>query len=257
MLLCLDVGNTQIYGGFFENKKIRYTFRIQSKSGWSSDQLGTFFRSFCREHEINLEQKIDVVISSVVPSLDYHLKNACLKYFKSDPLFVRPGIKTGLIVNKFPASSEIGADIISTAVAGIFDFPDQNIIIVDLGTANTMVAVNKKKEFLTGVIFPGMKTQVDSLASSAEKLSQVEIIRSQSTMTKNTIDAIQTGIYYSTLGGLRLLLKNMGDEAFNGEPFTVLGTGGFSRVFQDEKLFDFTVPDLVLNGLVHIHRLNS
>lgn len=257
MLLCFDVGNSQVYGGFYEDKKFSHNFRINTKIGWSSDQLGIFLRSFCREHNVAYEKVNEIAVSSVVPSFDYHLKNACLKYFKVEPLFIKSGIKTGVSVAKYKAFSEIGADLICSAVGALEQYPDNNLLLVDMGTATTITAVNKKKEFITGLIIPGIKTQVASLAHAAEKLFTVELVQPKTIMAKDTSESIQAGLYYGHLGAMRLLLKKLAKEALQDQEHKIIATGGFARLFTRTKLFDVIDSDLVLKGLVKIVAMNT
>ena len=257
MLLCIDAGNTQIHGGFYRNRNEVIHFRINTKIGWSADQLGIFLTSFCREKEIDVSKVGQVAVSSVVPSLDYHLNNASLKYFKCQPIFVKAGIKTGINVNKFKNYNEIGADLICSAVGAVYKYKDSNLMIVDMGTATTITAINKAKEFLTGAIFPGLATQISSLASSAEKLFSVELAKPKNEAPKSTVEAIQTGVYYSHLGGVGLLIKKLAKECFGSEEYLVVGTGGYARLFKEEKLFDYFESDLVLAGLLKIMDFNS
>jgi type III pantothenate kinase len=257
MLICIDVGNTQVYGGFYQDNNFIHSFRINTKVGWSSDQLGIFLKSFCHEHAINIEQVESIAVSSVVPSFDHHLQNACLKYFKKRALFVKAGVKSGLSVAKFKNSHEIGADLICSAVGAINLHPNTNLLIIDMGTATTICAVNKSKEFLTGLIIPGIKTQNDSLAISAEKLFSVELVKPKTIMSGSTVESIQNGIYYSHIGGIKYLLQKLGKAAFGEEKSLVIATGGYSRIFTDSGLFELFDPDLVLKGLVKIIELNK
>jgi type III pantothenate kinase len=256
MLMCFDVGNTEIYCGIYYHKKFINSFRIKTKNGWSSDQIGIFMKSFCRENDINISKLDKIAISSVVPSVDYSLRSACIKYFDKDPLFVKAGIKIGLSVTKFKQTQEIGADLICNAVGALDHYPEQNLLIVDLGTATTISAVNKSREYLTGVIIPGVKTQVESLALAAEKLFSVELMRPKNISPKSTIESIQAGIYYGHLGGIQLLLEKLSSACFSNEKYLIIGTGGFSRLFSNAKLFDIIDTDLTLKGLVKIIELN-
>ncbi len=257
MLLCIDAGNSQIYGGFFVDGKVINSFRLNTKLGWSSDQLGIFLRSFCHEHGVDVATVTTIAISSVVPSLDYHLNNAALKYFKCIPLFVKAEVKTGIDVSKFEGHREIGADLICSAVGAIEQFPDKNLFIVDMGTASTIIAISKSKEFLTGVIVPGLALQASSLVSAAEKLFSVEMVKPERCMPTNTAESIQVGLYYSHIGGLKYLMKKLAQGCFKDEEYLVIGTGGYSRLFEDIALFDHVEPDLILSGLVKIVELNS
>lgn len=257
MYVCIDVGNTQIFGGFYENGAFTNSFRVNTKVGWSSDQLGLLLCSFCREKGINPMSVSKVIISSVVPSIDYHLKNAFLKYFHKDPLFVRAGIKMGISLSKFKSTHEIGADLIASAVGAIQLYGSSPYLIVDMGTATTIVAINENKEFLTGVILPGIKTQADSLAQNAEKLFGVEITHPTTIMSTSTTQCIQAGLYFGHLGAVKEICSTLQKEAFQGSPCKIIGTGGYARIFEATGLYDIFDTDLILKGLVAILEMNA
>jgi type III pantothenate kinase len=256
MHLSLDIGNSQIHGGFYSNDKLLNDFRLNTKQGWSSDQLGIFFTSFCREYKIDYTKIKGVAICSVVPSMDYHLKNASIKYFKKEPFFIKSGVKTGILVDRFKNPQELGADLICAAVSGASFFPEQDLLIVDMGTATTIIAISAKKEFLGGVIIPGIITQIDSLSGSAEKLFTVEIMKPTTYLGKTTIHSIQSGIYYGHLGSLKYLLSNLEKETFGSGNAMVIATGGFSRLYNNEGVFNKIIPELILRGALQILKLN-
>lgn len=257
MYLCLDVGNSQIHGGFFENDKLVIDFRLNTKQGWSSDQLGIFLTSFCSAHNINPAHVKRIGISSVVPSIDHHLKNAALKYFKQEPFFIKVGIKTGISVNRYQNPNEIGADLIAGAASGISLFPNTNLFIIDMGTATTIISVNATKEFLGGIIIPGVATQVASLSRDAEKLFTVDIKKPESYLGRTTAHCIQSGIYFGHLGTLRTLITNLKTEVFQGKPCITLATGGFASMYRNESIFDHLISDLILQGIIKIMKLNE
>ncbi len=258
MMLCLDVGNTQIYGGCHNGKEITHRFRINTKRGWSSDEVGVFLRSYLREQNVDPKSIKKISICSVVPSVNYSLRSACIKYFDIDPFIIQLGVKTGLIANKYKNQHEIGADIITGCVAAMNLKPGRNIIVVDLGTATTIAAVNSDREFKSGVILPGIKTQADSLSSVAEKLSSIDIVAPPTVTGTSTSHAIQSGIYYGHLAAIKELSKQIAKEVFgNSDDFITIGTGGFAVLYNDKKLFDIIEPDLILNGLVIIEKMNN
>jgi type III pantothenate kinase len=256
MLLCLDVGNTQIYGGIYNGKKFIHFFRFNTKQGWSSDQLGLHFKMFCNEHSIDSKKIEAVLVSSVVPSLDHHIKNASLKYFQKEAFFLKAGVKSGISLSKYKNPSEIGADLIASAVGVAKIYPQTNVLVVDMGTATTITAINSKKEFIGGVIIPGIQTQVDSITKSAEKLFAVEIKNPGKYTGTNTTHCLQTGIYYGHLHSVKGIVKNMAKECFGSSDFKVIGTGGFARLYETERLFDAFLADLVLIGLLEVYKLN-
>ncbi len=256
MILCLDVGNSQVYGGVFENGELKLQFRRTSMVRSSSDELGVFFRSVLRENNIPPDDLSRIAICCVVPDLLYSLRACCQKYFGQEPLVLRPGIKTGLkILYRDP--KEVGADRIADAVGALELFPNRNLIVVDFGTATTLCAITKDKEFLGGNIVPGVQLAVEALEERTAQLPSVEIQPPQTSVGKTTVESIQSGIYWSNVGMVRELIKQISEEAFPDEPPLVVGTGGFAHLFDRESLFDHVVPDLILVGLMKVLSLNS
>ena len=151
MILCLDIGNTQVYGGVFEGDRSLVQFRRTSQAQSSSDEMGVFFRAVLRENEIDPDDLTEVGVCCVVPDLLYSLRACCQKYFGLEPLVLKPGIKTGLQI-RYRDPREVGADRIADAVGAISLFPDRNLIVADFGTATTVCAITKDKEFLGGNI---------------------------------------------------------------------------------------------------------
>ena len=141
MLLALDVGNTQIYGGVFDGGELKLRFRRTSKGQAASDELGVFFKAALRENGVDPASIDEVAICSVVPELIYPLVQASAKYFKSEPFVLQAGIKTGLNL-KYKNPQEIGADRIANAIAATSLVPGRDLVIVDLGTATTFCAVS-------------------------------------------------------------------------------------------------------------------
>jgi len=256
MLLCLDVGNTQIFGGLFDGDKLELQFRRTSQLRSSSDELGIFFRSVLRENDIEPEHISKIAICCVVPDLLYSLRASCQKYFGLEPLVLRPGTKTGLkILYRDP--KEVGADRIADAVGAVKMFPGRNLIVADFGTATTICGISKNKEFLGGNIIPGVRLAMEALESKTAQLPAVEIKPSRTALGKTTVQSIQSGLYWSSVGMVRELVSRITEEVFSEDPPLVLGTGGFAQLFNREKLFDHVVSDLILTGLQEIVRLNS
>ncbi len=255
MILCLDVGNSQIYGGVYEGEYLQAQFRHASQTRGSSDELGVFFRIVLRENNIDPDNIDTVVICCVVPDLLYSLRACCQKYFGVDPLILRPGIKTGLkILYRDPR--EVGADRIADAVGAVKLHPDRNLIVADFGTATTMCAITRNKEFLGGNIVPGLSLSMDALESKTAQLPSVEILPPDSGIGRSTIESIQAGLYWSNVGMVKELVSRISEEVFSEEPPLVIATGGFAQLFNREKLFDHVIPDLILTGLKEISRIN-
>lgn len=256
MLLCLDVGNSQIFGGLFDGEGVlQVQFRRTSQLRSSSDELGVFFRTVLRENDVDPDLIADVAICCVVPDLLYSLRACCQKYFSLEPLVLRPGIKTGLKI-QYRDPREVGADRIADAVGATIMFPGKNLIVADFGTATTLCAITRKKEFLGGNIVPGVRLAMEALEERTAQLPAVEIIPPRNALGRSTVESIQSGLYWSNVGMVRELISRIIAEEFEDDPPLVIGTGGFAQLFIREKLFDRVVPDLILEGLREIVRLN-
>lgn len=248
MILCLDVGNSHIFGGVFEDEHIQMRFRYDTKQSHTSDEMGVFFRTVLRENNIDVNLIKQIAIASVVPSIDYSLRSACIKYFNIEPFILQAGVKTGLKI-KTVNPNEVGADLIAEAIAGVHQYPKKNLIIVDFGTATTYLAVNDRQEFLGVTILPGLKTSMEALKINASALPAVEIIKPSAMLGRSTIPCIQAGLYYSQLATLKELTRGISEQCFAGSPPLIIGTGGFAYLFEDEHIFTHLEPDIVLKGL--------
>ena len=248
MILCLDVGNSQIYGGVFDqDQKLLLQFRKTSQAGSSSDESAIFLRSVLRENGLNPEEIDKIAICCVVPDVLYSLRSACTKYFNIDPFVLEAGVKTGLKV-KYKNPLEVGSDRIADAIAAAHLYPNRNLIIVDFGTATTVCAVSSNREFLGGII-AGVRLSMEALEAKAAKLPTVEIRRPGTSVGRTTIESIQSGLYWSNVGTIRELTHQISNEMFAGDKPMVIGTGGFAHLFEEEGLFDEIIPDLILMGL--------
>ena len=126
--------------------------------------------------------------------------------------------------------------------------PHKNLILVDLGTATTFCAVSHEKEYLGGVIIAGLKLSMESLEAKTAKLPSVEIVQRENILGQSTVESLQSGLYYGHLGAMREIINRLSAECFKGEKPYIIGTGGFSSLFEREKIFDLIAPDLVLKG---------
>lgn len=255
MILCLDVGNSQIYGGVFQSDKIVLRFRRQSKNGSSSDETGLFLRAVLRENGLEPDDVSQVAICTVVPEALHSLKNASMKYFNKTPFVLQAGVKTGLKI-KYKNPLEVGADRIANSIAATHLYPDKNLVIVDFGTATTFCAINKEREYLGGVITAGLKISMEALESRTSKLPSVEIIKPEACLGRATVDSIQSGLYYGTIGLVKEVVSRLSKEAFNGETPFVIGTGGLASLFDQAGIFDEENPDLVLKGMFLSLKMN-
>jgi type III pantothenate kinase len=248
MLLCLDVGNSQMLGGVYDGGDLKTTFRRASSIRASSDEFGIFFRTVLRENQVEPDAIDMAGICSVVPDVVHSLRNCFRKYFRFEPFVLQPGVKTGLKV-QYRNPLEVGADKIANALGGLTRFPGRNLVIVDFGTATTLCAVTKNKEYLGGVITPGIHSSMAMLESKTARLPAVEIVRPAEVLGRSSVESIQSGLYYGALATVRFLAKSITEEQFANDKPVVLGTGGYGRLFAQEHLFDAFVPELPLIGL--------
>jgi type III pantothenate kinase len=248
MLLCIDVGNSQIFGGVYDGEELRATFRRTSNIRASSDEFGTFFRMVLRENGVDPAAIDQAAICSVVPDVVHSLRNSFLKYFRLEPFVLQPGAKTGLKI-RYRNPLEVGADKIANAIGAVALYPGRNILIVDLGTATTLCAVTREKEYLGGIIAPGIHMSMAALESKTARLPVVEIVRPSETLGRSTIESIQSGLYYGTLATIRSFVAAVTEEYFAKDRPVVIGTGGFRQLFEEEQLFDAFIPELSLMGL--------
>lgn len=255
MILCLDIGNSHIYGGVFQEENLLLRFRYPSTTSCTSDQLGIFLKSVLRENEVDIQKISHVCVSSVVPSLDYSIQSAIAKYLHLESFFLKSGTKTGLKIN-YKNPHEIGADRIANAVAAIHQFPRHHCIVVDLGTATTLDIISAEKTYLGGLIMPGLKIAVKALHENTAKLPPVNIIRPKHILGQSTVENIQSGLYYSHLSAIRFMVEKIKQDVFSHKDFQdkkhptmVIGTGGFAALFEPDKLFNVVSQDLILHGL--------
>ncbi|MCZ6726210.1 MAG: type III pantothenate kinase, partial [Acidobacteria bacterium] len=164
MILCLDVGNSLIVGGVFATEKLEFHFRLTTRNKPTSDELGIFLRSALRENGVEPSEVTAVSLCSVVPDLVHSLRNACLKYFDLEPFVLQPGVKTGLRI-RYEDPREVGSDRIADAIAATHRFPDENLIVVDFGTATTVEVITARREYVGGVILPGIRMSMEALDS--------------------------------------------------------------------------------------------
>ena len=255
MLLCLDIGNSQIHGGVFDGDALRCQFRQTTHPLGSSDEFGVFFLAVLRENGVDPAAVRRAAVCSVVPPALYPVRSACVKYFQCEPFVLQAGVKTGLKV-RYRNPHEVGADRIAGAVAATQRRPAANLIVVDCGTATTFDVVTAEADYLGGAILPGVGISVETLAGRTAKLPTVEIHRPATALGRSTIESIQAGVYHGHVGAIRQLLGELTREVFGGLRPYVVGTGGFARLFEPENLFDEIVPELVLLGLKHAEQLN-
>jgi type III pantothenate kinase len=254
MLLCLDIGNSQIFGGVYDGDRLQTTFRRTSSIRGSSDEYGMFLRAVLRENDIDPQCIRSAAFCSVVPDVVHSLRGCLQKYFRLDPFVLQPGARTGLKI-RYRNPLEVGADKIANAIGALALYPGRNLLIIDFGTATTLCAVSAEKEYLGGIITPGIYISMSVLESQTARLPTVEIARPSEVLGRSIVESIQSGLYYGAVATVRSLADLVNKAHFAAAPPLVLATGGFGRLFEEEHLFDAYVSDLPLIGLRHAHAL--
>lgn len=249
MLLCLDVGNTHMLGGVFAKNKLILRFRYATPLLGTADQFGIFLINILTYNQLDPLKIKAVAISSVVPNYDYTLRHSFFQYFKTANYFMlQPGVRTGLNIRcKNP--NEVGADRIANAIGAIAAFPKKALIVIDMGTATTLCAITKDRNYLGGAILPGLRLCMEALKNNTAKLMAVDIEAPTAYMGKTTRESIQSGLYYGHLGALKEIILGFKKEVFPEDTVHVIGTGGFAQLYEETGLFDRFIPDLVLQGL--------
>ncbi len=254
MLLAIDVGNTHIMLGIFQEEEVLVYWRLATRKESTEDELGMTVKNLLQNSRLNLKNVDAVAISSVVPPLMYSLERMSRKYFEVEPLVISSGIKTGLtIVTDNP--KEVGADRIVNAVAALSIYGGP-LIIVDFGTATTFCAISGEGNYLGGVIAPGIGISMEALFERAAKLPRIEVVRPEKVIGRDTIRSMQSGIVFGFVGQVDGIVNRIREE-LDGDPL-VVATGGFASLMASESsTINRVNPLLTLQGLRIIHALNK
>lgn len=256
MTLCFDVGNTRIKAGLFnEEGRVIKSFSLSLDKENSSEQISFHIAETLQGAGLSLGDVTKSAYCSVVPSFNQALEMACEGSLGSRA-FCLTGLNATGLTKLVAEPSRVGADRIAAALGGMNRYPRENLIIADMGTATTVDAVSAEGEFLGGTILPGLAMSRDSLVSGTAQLPPIEIIQAPRSCGRDTVEAIQAGLYYGALGAVREISQRFTEECFSGLPVRIVATGGFSILFEGAPLFDSLHPHLVLEG-VHSALIHS
>ena len=255
MVLCIDIGNTNIKYGLFEGDELKVSFRVATDLNRTSDQYGTAIIDMLAVQKIYAADIDGAIISSVVPSLNYTISHMCSGYLGVEPLLVGAGLKTGHDL-RVDNAREVGADRIVNDVAAIRKY-GAPVIVIDFGTATTFNVINEKREFIGGAIAPGIRGSMDSLVSGTAKLPRGEIETPKSVIGKNTITNMQAGLVFGFAGLVDYIVKKIRREMKRPD-MPVVATGGFSEIIAKEISCIGVVDKLLtLQGLKYLYDLNT
>lgn len=250
MLLLFDVGNSNIVLGIVENKKIISTYRFITNSSLTEDEYYHKFKEIIGKCTVE-----GIAISSVVPQIDNILVTMCHKYFNLSPLLVNPFLNSGLTY-KIDNPSQLGSDLLCDAVGAFKKYPNQNIIIVDLGTASKFIVVSKNNEYLGGAISPGLLKSLASLINSAAKLSDVPMDIPSKVIGTDTQTCIQSGMIYGFSFLIDGMVKKINQE-LNDENTVIILTGGLASYVKTILNFKYSdEPNILLEGLLSLYYMN-
>ncbi len=259
MLLAIDVGNTHTVAGLYSlatpdaPSTLTCRWRMTTPLCQTVDELRMTLHELFRMDNVPIESVTGIAISSVVPPIDSLLRDVTERLFHVKPLFIEPGVKTGLpILTDNPA--EVGADRIVNCVAAFERYGGPSIV-VDLGTATTFDVVSKRGEFLGGAIAPGIGISADALFQHAARLTQVNIRKPAKVIGTGTIDNIQIGLFYGYVGLIDGICERMVAEL--GTETTVIATGGFAKLLADSsRMIQHLDENLTLDGVRMIYDRN-
>ena len=255
MLLAVDIGNTNIKYGVYDENKLVASFRVSSRLSRTADEYGSVLVNLLSDRNIEKSSISGIIISSVIPALNYTICHMCEYFFGISPIMVEPGVKTGLNI-KTDSPKEVGADIIVNSVSAFHKYGGP-IVVIDFGTANTFDVVSENCELLGVIIAPGIKTSLEGLIQNTAQLPMIEIDAPKSVIGKNTKASMQAGVVFGFSGLVENILDRIKKELGLNE-IKVVATGGLGEMVAKEvgaiKKIDRT---LTLDGLNIIYGLNK
>ncbi len=254
MLLAIDIGNTNIKYGIYDGDRLVASFRVSSRLSRTADEYGSVLLNLLGSEGVKRSDIDGVIMSSVIPSLNYTICHMCEYFFGVSPLMVGPGVKTGLNI-KADNAKEVGADIIVNSVSAFTKYGGP-IIVIDFGTATTFDLISENCELLGVVIAPGIKTSLEGLTSNTAQLPTIELESPKSVIGKNTKTAMQAGVIFGFAGLVDNIIGKIKKE-LKTDNINVVATGGLGEIIAKEvRSINLVDRTLTLDGLKTIYKLN-
>jgi type III pantothenate kinase len=255
MLLALDVGNTNTVLGLYrlegDKPELAAHWRVTTHRTQTVDEYGVFFVNLFEMHGMAPSQVTHIIIASVVPPVDSTLRQVCKDYFHIEPMFVEPGIKTGMPM-LIDNPTELGADRLCDSIAA-FERYGGPCIVVDFGTATKFEVISARGEYLGGAIAPGLGLSADALFNRAARLSRVDIKRPAKVIGTNTVGHLQSGLYFGYIGLVDGILERILAELKQTDPAIeprIIATGGLARMIAEDSRFIHDIDEwLTIDGL--------
>lgn len=253
MVLAVDIGNTNVVVGCFENEKIRFIERLATNRNSTALEYAVLFKTVLELNGLAGHSFEGAILSSVVPSVTNMVKEAVVKITGKDVVVVGPGLKTGLKI-KLDNPNQLGSDRVADAVAAIHEYPCP-LIIVDMGTATTVSVVDGEQNFIGGMIMPGLMVSLESLATRTSQLPHISLDPPKKVIGRNTVDCMRSGMIYGTASSIDGVIDRIQQEL--GKTCTVVTTGGLSKVVTPYCAHKVIVDDqLLLKGLMILYKKN-
>lgn len=257
MILLIDIGNTNVVLGIYKNQNKIKSWRLETRQTKTMDEYGSQIESILNHENISADDIKDIVIGSVVPTLQQTFKSLCKEYLNKTPIVIGENTRTGMKI-KYENPKEVGADRIanSVAMAENYKLP---AILIDMGTAITFDVVSENKEYLGGAIAPGMKISSDALFEKTSKLPRVEFVEPNGSIGRTTDEAIKSGLFYGYVGLVDNIIENIiKDLKKDQKDVSIISTGGYSDIISEKSKFITKVDkDITLDGMLIIYNLTK
>ena len=254
MILALDVGNTNIVAGCIDGEEILFIERIKTDTSKTELEYVVLFQALMYLHKINHDDIEGAIISSVVPPLNNTITGAVRKMYGIEPKIICPGIKTGLKI-KVDDPATVGSDLIADAVAGM-EYYGAPLIMIDMGTATTISVIDRDKNFLGGMIMPGIMVSMDSLVNRTSQLPRIALEPPRKVIGSNTIDCMKSGIILGQASSMDGMIDRIWREL--GYETKVVATGGLASSIIPNCSHDIIIDnELILKGLKVIYEKNK